>query len=83
MRQARPRAQDVTFKQEIESVCVIIFLLWHIWLMAISLFFRASGEEAILGTQRYFLNHYLIKKKSRLRRGDSRYTTILFKAFSY
>ena len=49
--------------------------------MAISLLFRASGE-AISGTQRYFSKHYLIVF-SRLRRGDLRYTTLLFKALSF
>ena len=44
--------------------------------------FRASGE-AILNTQRCFSKHFLIEFCSRLRRGDFRYTTILFKAFSY
>ena len=48
----------------------------------ISYYFLASGE-AILGTQRYFSKHFTVYFFSRLRRGDFRYTTILFKAFSY
>ena len=55
------------------GACGALFLL---------LFARASGE-AILGTQRYFSKHFLIKIVSRLRRGGFRYTTILFKAFFY
>mgnify|MGYP000515058162 CR=1 FL=1 len=52
------------------------------WACAIvQMFFlvRASGE-AIVGTQRYFSNNLLFSCCSRLRRGDFRYTTILFKA---
>ena len=43
--------------------------------------FVRTSHEAILGTQRYFSNQFLIKNCSCLRRGDLRYTTILFKQF--
>ena len=41
--------------------------------------FRASGE-AILGTLKYFSEGFLNKIFSRLRRGDFRYTTILYQS---
>ena len=45
--------------------------------------FVCASDEAVLGTRRYLSKHFLIKICSRLRRGDFRYTTILFKSFSY